>query len=314
MWFLAYALAIFTEYTAWAAFGEVSGSTLEIILDFFVISQSEQICKWSIKYAHLVTTDHMGSTCAHPYPHTKFHHCSPYKTLDIWFFLLSVVVVGKHSSCGLPNWVTDKTTKLKLERDEAKKRYIVSKSKQSRACWRRLNSELNESYKLDEAAMLNKQIEDLKLADTKGDYTTTWKIIHELSGKGKKTSVKVKKRDGTPPTSDKELLSEWKEYFSSLLNNCSGQSSSELPLPAAQDLQIQTDPPTRDETVLAISQMKTNKAAGLDAAITAEALQNGGVAMIDVVHRFCAEVYSSLTTTQPMDNKCYCAFTQEGRP
>ena len=131
--------------------------------------------------------------------------------------------------------------------------------------------------------MLNKQIEDLKLADTKGDYTTTWKIIHELSGKGKKTSVKVKKRDGTPPTSDKELLSEWKEYFSSLLNNCSGQSSSELPLPAAQDLQIQTDPPTRDETVLAISQMKTNKAAGLDAAITAEALQNGGDAMIDVV-------------------------------
>ena len=102
-------------------------------------------------------------------------------------------VVGKHSSCGLPSWVTDKTTKLKLERDEAKKRYIVSKSKQSRACWRRLNSELNESYKLDEAAMLNKQIEDLKLADTKGDYTTTWKIIHELSGKGKKTSVKVKK-------------------------------------------------------------------------------------------------------------------------
>ena len=82
---------------------------------------------------------------------------------------------------------------------------------------------------------------------------------------------------------------------SSLLNNCSGQSSSELPLPAAQDLQIQTDPPTQDETVLAVSQMKTNKAAGLDAAITAEALQNGGDEMIDVVHRFCAEVYSTLT-------------------
>ena len=36
-----------------------------------------------------------------------------------------------------------------------------------------LNSELNESYKLDEAAMLNKKIEDLRLADSKGDYTTT---------------------------------------------------------------------------------------------------------------------------------------------
>ena len=42
-----------------------------------------------MKYAHLVTTDHMGSTCAHHYPHTKFHHCSPYITLDIWFFVIS---------------------------------------------------------------------------------------------------------------------------------------------------------------------------------------------------------------------------------
>ena len=56
------------------------------IFDFFVISQSEQICKWSIKYAHSVTIDHMGSTCAHHYPHTKFHQCSPYRTLDIWLF------------------------------------------------------------------------------------------------------------------------------------------------------------------------------------------------------------------------------------
>ena len=39
-------------------------------LTFFVISQSEQICKWGIKY-------------------TKFHQCSPYRTLDIWLFLLS---------------------------------------------------------------------------------------------------------------------------------------------------------------------------------------------------------------------------------
>ena len=53
---------------------------------FFVNSQSEQIRKWGIKYAHLVTTDHMGSTCCHHYPHTKFHQCSPYRTLDICFF------------------------------------------------------------------------------------------------------------------------------------------------------------------------------------------------------------------------------------
>ena len=43
--------------------------------------------------------------------------------------------------------------------------------------------------------------------------------------------------------------------------------------------------------------MKTTKAAGLDCAtcITAEALQGGGDAMADVIHCFCAEVYSNLT-------------------
>ena len=44
----------------------------------FVISQSEQICKWGIKYVHSMTTDHAGSTCA-PTTHiaslTKIGHC-----------------------------------------------------------------------------------------------------------------------------------------------------------------------------------------------------------------------------------------------
>ena len=42
------------------------------IFDCLVISQLEQICKWGIKYAHSVITDHVGSTCTPHYPHTKF--------------------------------------------------------------------------------------------------------------------------------------------------------------------------------------------------------------------------------------------------
>ena len=39
---------------------------------FFVISQSEQVCKWGIKYAHSMMKDHVGSIWVHHYPHTKF--------------------------------------------------------------------------------------------------------------------------------------------------------------------------------------------------------------------------------------------------
>ena len=54
-----------------------------------VISHSEQICKLDIKYALSLITDHVGSTCAHHYPHTKFHHCGTYRALDSCFFLSS---------------------------------------------------------------------------------------------------------------------------------------------------------------------------------------------------------------------------------
>ena len=41
--------------------------------------------------------------------------------------------------------------------------------------------------------------------------------------------------------------------------------------------------------------MKTNKGAGLDFAITAEALQGGGDLMIDAIHTFYSEVYTNMS-------------------
>ena len=68
------------------------------IFAFVDISQSEQICKWGIKYAHLVMTDHTGSTSVHHYPHTKFCHCSPYKTLDTVFTFLLLANQNRYAN------------------------------------------------------------------------------------------------------------------------------------------------------------------------------------------------------------------------
>ena len=204
-------------------------------------------------------------------------------------------VVGKRQPCGLPSWVSEETIRLKTVRDEAKKQFMLSKSQEARHRWRGLNTSLNNSYKADEVDALNKQMEELRSADERGDYTATWKIIHTLSGKNTKQNVKVKKQDGSAPSSENELLEEWKDFFSSLLNNDNGLVPSEVPQPTAKDLPIFTDPPTRDETAKAIAAMKTNKAAGLDCAITAEALQGGGDKMLDIIHAFCTEVYTTLS-------------------
>ena len=55
----------------------------ELWIFFFFISQSEEICKRGIKNAYLVMTDHMGSTCAHHYPHTKFINVTH---TELWIF------------------------------------------------------------------------------------------------------------------------------------------------------------------------------------------------------------------------------------
>ena len=107
--------------------------------------------------------------------------------------------------------------------------------------------------------------------------------------------MKVKNRDGSAASSEQELLEEWRSYFGSLLNNDNGITPSGLPPPAAEDLPINIDPSTREETAEAIAAMKTNKVTALDCAITAEALQGGGDQMLDVIHAFCSEVYTSLS-------------------
>ena len=94
-------------------------------------------------------------------------------------------------------------------------------------------------------------MEDLQEADKKGNFNTTWKIINRISGQNRSTP-KVKKRDGSAPSSDTELLAEWGQYFADLLNNESRSLPSDLPPSADQDLPICTEPPTLEETKEAI--------------------------------------------------------------
>ena len=134
-------------------------------------------------------------------------------------------------------------------------------------------------------------MKDLQKADQKGDYNTTWKIIKTISGQNNRPNPKVKKRDGSAPSSDNELLAEWREYSADLLNNDSGQLTPLLPTPADQDLPICVEPPTLEEIQEAIRRMKNNKTPGLDSAVAAEALQGGGDVIANTIQAFCVEVF-----------------------
>ena len=71
----------------------------------------------------------------------------------------------------------------------------------------------------------------------KKEINKTWSIINDISGKKKRNTAKVKKRDGSDPNNEQELLNEWKEYFSTLLNNKSNIAAARPP-PAETDLRL----------------------------------------------------------------------------
>ncbi len=94
---------------------------------------------------------------------------------------------------------------------------------------------------------------DLTEADRNGNSNTTWKILHEISGKQKCQPTKVKLLGGSNPQRDEESLADWARYmyFKELLNNNSSTGITP-PRPATADLPIRTDPPTLKETIKAI--------------------------------------------------------------
>ena len=61
---------------------EFCSSWLTLAIIYIIYSMGQPLAE----YANEVI--HMGNTCVHLYPHTKFCHCSPYRTLVICLFLV----------------------------------------------------------------------------------------------------------------------------------------------------------------------------------------------------------------------------------
>ncbi len=60
--------------------------------------------------------------------------------------------------------------------------------------------------------------------------------------------------------------------------------------------------------------MKTNKAAGLDWAVTAEALQAGGDSMLHIIHKFCVEVFTTLSPPHQWSTNVIVPLPKNGDP
>jgi sorting nexin-29 len=182
------------------------------------------------------------------------------------------------------NWVSAETIEILKSRNKSKRNRLDDHQ--------RLSQQLLKSYEEDRVKFLEEKLHRLTEAARSNKLRTTWEVVNEISGKTKaKNKHKMKKADGTTINSPKELLNEWQNYFSALLNN-EVETDEDLTIePSSADLAINTGPFTLAEIKLAVEDLKSGKSPGCDYAITPDALKYGGEFVIEQLCRICNDVY-----------------------
>jgi exonuclease III len=203
----------------------------------------------------------------------------------------SKAILGKRQRRKQPNWVSVQTLKLLDAQESAKTRYKERPSPARKHLWQESRAKVSASFERDQAANLDAQLIELELASRKRELGNVWKIVNHISAPPK-PAVKVRKLDGSLPQNKEELVSEWRNYFNTLLNNKSESAKgANRPLPAPDNREISTAIISRAEVFQAIKSLRRGKAPGPDFAMTAEVLKDGGNLIVDQLHHICKLVF-----------------------
>ena len=165
-----------------------------------------------------------------------------------------------------------------------------------------LAQEVTESLTEDEIKDLERQLEQLEVADKKGDAKTVWKLINKLAGRNTRRLLKVRPRMGA--ATEKNILSEWRRYFSDLLNPAQVSPDllrrEEQPQPQSNAQFEMRLPPasfnisdfSSAEVEAAIRSMKNNKSPGVDSFVKVELLKDGGDFVREILRSLCNKILS----------------------
>ncbi len=125
----------------------------------------------------------------------------------------------------------------------------------------------------------------------RNDTKTVYDITRQLAGRKTNTSRPVKDKDGNVITNLNDQLGRWKDHFSDLLN---GEGVTNAPdLPPGDDLDVDTDPITKDEIIKALRKIKNGKAPGPDQ-IPPEVLKANPGVTYEILH----DLFDSIWETE----------------
>nr|KAG5703440.1 hypothetical protein BaRGS_022489 [Batillaria attramentaria] len=159
-----------------------------------------------------------------------------------------------------------------------------------------VNRQVKRSARNDKRNFINDLTEEAETAAGQRNMKRLYEITRTLSGKNNNPTRPVKDKNGQIITKEEDQRTRWAEHFKETLNRPPPPVPPDIP-PAAQLLDISTNPPTKTEIIKAIKSLKSGKAAGPDG-IPPEALKADIQTSTDMLHPLLRKIWESESVPQ----------------
>nr|KAG5686712.1 hypothetical protein BaRGS_020238 [Batillaria attramentaria] len=159
-----------------------------------------------------------------------------------------------------------------------------------------VNRQVKRSARNDKRNFINDLTEEAETAAGQRNMKRLYEITRTLSGKNNNLTRPVKDKNGQIITKEEDRRTRWAEHFKETLNRPPPPVPPDIP-PAAQLLDISTNPPTKTEIIKAIKSLKSGKAADPDG-IPPEALKADIQTSTDMLHPLLRKIWESESVPQ----------------
>ncbi|KAL8596941.1 hypothetical protein ACOMHN_027887 [Nucella lapillus] len=189
-------------------------------------------------------------------------------------------------------WLSSDTWNLITSRKELKEKINLTRNLEEKqelqALYWETNRQVKKSARRDKRAFIHELTEEAETAAGKRDVKRLYEITRVLSGKTNNPTRPVRDKNGKTITGEEAQRVRWAEHFKEILNRPPPPVPSDVP-PSTQLLEVNKNPPTKQETMKAI---KSGKAAGPDG-IPPEALKADIQTSTDMLHPLLVKIWET---------------------
>jgi len=192
-------------------------------------------------------------------------------------------------------WISEDTLRKVAERKQAKAVLMASKTRAGKQAAQEKYADIDRDIKRrvreDKRNFMDGLAEEAEEAAARGNLSEVYNITRKLSRKFQPADRPIRDLTGNLLTSQDEQRDRWREHFEGLLNRPPPENPPHIE-PAIEDIEVNTEPPSKAEIKSAIKKIRNNKAAGPDE-IPGEALKGSLESSTDALHSLFKRIWET---------------------